>query len=694
MSISIKRLELFKILREVGGRDRKQQQSHLLTIIISQLGVPENKEEQLKLVKQKIAFVCAKIWQRWDTVKKEETFFKKYAKWLSCEEVFVYTATESVSEVTRGRREVSFHEASDQTKRRRTHALRKKHSAEELSYSAQMKQREEGNEEAAKIVTEATLTTPTRARKIRRSWRSFQSTSVSEPLNNNKALSLVVECDLSKQQYLTTRAYVNSQNSKILPSYHKILQAKQTCYPSCEYMNISENIAEIKLQALLDLTVEQILKIQDSIMVSALDAIDSTKKLYMIWKWGCDGSSGQALYKQKASDPNFTDSDIFFTGIVPLRLYCKSENTSQEEIIWQNPKTSSPRYCRPVRLQFQKESVQLVKQEKTYVQQQIDNLNPTIAHFRGSEISVNHILKMTMVDGKVCNALTETKSTQTCYICGAGPKLMNNINAIQNRDVDPVSLEFGISPLHARIRFMEWLLHVSYRLDVKKWRCGTLEKHSLETRKHIIQQKFKSELGLLIDVPKAGGSGTSNDGNTARRFFNNSTQSADITGIDRNLIERCRVILTALSSGCDININKYEEYAIETAKLYLKLYSWYYMPVTVHKVLLHGSTLISTAILPIGQMSEEAQEARNKDIKMYREFHTRKVSREATNQDLLYRLLLSSDPLLTSLRPTPKKSEIPYSSDVLELLHLSTSSSEETSTSYVREMETSDAEDE
>ena len=115
--------------------------------------------------------------------KKGGNFFKKYAKWLDYEEVFLYSATQNVSEVTRGRREVPFHTASEQTRRRRTHSLRKKHSAEELSYCAQMKQREEGNEEAAKLVTEATLTSPTRAYKIRRRWKSCKSTSVSEPLN-------------------------------------------------------------------------------------------------------------------------------------------------------------------------------------------------------------------------------------------------------------------------------------------------------------------------------------------------------------------------------------------------------------------------------------------------------------------------------------------------------------------------------
>ena len=39
------------------------------------------------------------------------------------------------------------------------------------------------------------------------------------------------------------------------------------------------------------------------------------------------------------------------------------------------------------------------------------------------------------------------------------------------------------------------------------------------------------------------------------------------------------------------------------------------MPPTVHKILIYSSAVIKNAILPIGQLSEEAQEACNKDYK-------------------------------------------------------------------------------
>jgi hypothetical protein len=74
------------------------------------------------------------------------------------------------------------------------------------------------------------------------------------------------------------------------------------------------------------------------------------------------------------------------------------------------------------------------------------------------------------------------------------------------------------------------------------------------------------------------------------------------------------------------------------------------MSPTVHKILIYGATIIQHALVAIGQLSEEAQEALTKDFKHIREHNTRQCSRIATNEDLLNNLLISSDPVITSLR--------------------------------------------
>lgn len=48
------------------------------------------------------------------------------------------------------------------------------------------------------------------------------------------------------------------------------------------------------------------------------------------------------------------------------------------------------------------------------------------------------------------------------------------------------------------------------------------------------------------------------------------------------------------------------------------------MPPTVHKILLYGPEIIKHALVPIGLLSEKAQEAANKEFKRYREGYSRK----------------------------------------------------------------------
>ena len=73
------------------------------------------------------------------------------------------------------------------------------------------------------------------------------------------------------------------------------------------------------------------------------------------------------------------------------------------------------------------------------------------------------------------------------------------------------------------------------------------------------------------------------------------------------------------------------------------------MPSSVHKILLHGEVIIWSVLLPIGELSEEAIEARHKDFRRFRINNTRKCSRLATNEDIIHALLVSSDPVISGL---------------------------------------------
>ena len=66
---------------------------------------------------------------------------------------------------------------------------------------------------------------------------------------------------------------------------------------------------------------------------------------------------------------------------------------------------------------------------------------------------------------------------------------------------------------------------------------------------------------------------------------------------------------------------------------WLQNYPQFNLPASALKVLIRGSEVIDYALLSIGELSEEAAEASNKNIKQFRRDNTRKMSRVTTNTD-------------------------------------------------------------
>ena len=597
----------------------------------------------------------------------------KYADWIGGEEIKFticklqpqpstsFRDTEKV-----GRPKKPFEQSSYKTKKRRVADLVETRSLPELTTAVEVALRVSGHRKAAGVVKN--LSENTEDNKV------LQSVHNERLLTSDEALAYYIDAKLTSHAYKQTRKWTLRSGHKVFPSYYSVRKSKIACHPDEDQIFISETRAEIKLQAILDLTAKRLANVQSDVFVNLLP----TSSFILISKWGCDGSSGHSIYKQKFNDSNDTDEFLFVFSFVPIQL------RNDDNIIWQNPRPSSTMHCRPIKFIFSKESTEFTVLETDKIKKEIDQLIPTLCIINNQEISITHKLLLTMVDGKICNALTETRSSQKCYICGATPKSMNDEATKLPSNEDHFG--FGLSTLHAWIRSFECLLHISYKINVKKWQVtDAQEKAVVKQRKLDLQEKFKREMGLIVDKPKPG-FGSTNDGNTARRFFQNSELSAKITGLDVTLIKNLSTLLRALSSGYDINLIAFKKLADETRKIYLNKYSWYYMPVTLHKIQIHSVDVIEKSIVPIGQLSEEAQEARNKDCRKFRERYTRKKSRLCTNKDLLSMLLVTSDPVINSLREIPRKKFETFPREVLELLVSPKIQINKSSTHYVTEV--------
>jgi len=520
----------------------------------------------------------------------------------------------------RGRPAINFLDASLKTKRRRVADLISSRTSEELHFAVKL---------------------------------SKTSDTTIQPhctLLPHQIIALYLDLDLSEKKYEILRSFIRSIHQNCFPSLKVLREMKRSFLPST--ISVTEISAKVNLQCLLDKTIESILK-----MVTLCNSTE----LRLICKWGFDGSSGHSTYKQKfIQNLSETDEFLFVIALVPLKLIDSNNNELY-------PRPSSTFYCRIIKFIFAKENKSLVQQEESQINKEIENLIPYLGNINNKNVQVHFMLYFTMLDGSVSNILSDTNSCSKCYICEATPKEMNLVKVFE-KSPKAEHYRFGLSILHSWIRFFECILHIAYRLPLKKWQVrGEKNKELFVNNKKRIQEEFKSRLGLIIDKTKPG-YGTTNDGNTARRFFSNSDISSQITGVDKDLIQKFYLILRVISSTEKINTNTFSILLKNTLQLYLNKYNWYYMPASVHKVLIHGCHIIEYFDLSIGLLSEEALKVRHKEIRKTRLHHTQKTSREDTNTDLLNILLLTSDPLISSYRKTVTKKHNTDFSDIEQYL--------------------------
>ena len=93
------------------------------------------------------------------------------------------------------------------------------------------------------------------------------------------------------------------------------------------------------------------------------------------------------------------------------------------------------------------------------------------------------------------------------------------------------------------------------------------------------------------------------------------------------------------------------------------------MPPTVHKVLIHGPSVVQKCVVPIGQFSEEVLKSSHRICKLYKKSFSRKSSRSKTNEDIFKRLLLHSDPLISLTAPIKNVKRKKLPEEVFHLLN-------------------------
>ncbi len=484
-----------------------------------------------------------------------------------------------------------------------------------------------------------------------------------------EALHMILKKRMTKDDYLDLKRITKLRNADIFPGYDAILAEKLECRPKS--VIITGVSAKVSVHDLVYHTVDRIIQKEEE-RLSAIGKSLKDKDLNFIFSWGFDGSTSQSQYNQRCTGfPNAADSSLFVTVINPLRLHEKGDVSN---IIWNNPAPLSMRYIRPLRMERVKETKEHVLQVKMEVETEISEIQPfTFQLKNGSIVTVSIEMHLTLIDGKIFSIITGTGSFQLCPICKCTPIQMNVYDNLINGTFEPHReyLKFGINTLHSWLRVFDMLLHISYRLTIEKWQARGVKKQIFLKRRDEVRQKLFDNYGFHVDQPRSGGSGTSNSGTMARKAFEDPKKLARVLGLNEEIVCNLKTILVAISLTTPIDLNKFEEKCRETYLLYITHYKWYYMPESVHKLLIHGKDIMMNSPLPNGMFGEEGPESCNKFYRSNRENFARKDSWEHNIEDVFNRQMDISDPILASLdiglrQKCKKQKDLPI--DVIKMM--------------------------
>lgn len=464
---------------------------------------------------------------------------------------------------------------------------------------------------------------------------------------------LALDQGLTQNQVQTLRNVGISRRANIWQPVRKIAEAKKACRP--ENITIDEDGVKVNVPV-FDLalhTAQRIINVQEKIIKEIVEE----KKLLAVeaeltFAYGGDGSSNQSQYNQGTpSGAHVCDKMLFAMTMTPIQLVTKEKDGKKPTVLWKNPQPQSVRFNRPIFLEFAQENRPYTLRVFGDIENQIEAIkDPFVIPVDETPIFVSCKFERTLIDGKVLNTLTGT-SSQQCPVCEIKPKQANNMGNFEKGPdgkavfdpIDESRLLYGISPLHAIINIFNFLLHMSFKLDTKKWR-GSKEDWKLRRTK--ILKDLYNEFHIVFDQPQAGRAGNSTTGKLCRIAFARPDRLAIILGLDIQLVTNFSIILTVLNCHEEIDYDEFETLCMETYSYFKEgaLYHWCTLPPTAHKILAHSKDIIKMLPLPPGYFSEEGAESHNKFYRQFRLFHARKISRMATLMDVFLRAMDLSDP--------------------------------------------------
>ena len=180
-------------------------------------------------------------------------------------------------------------------------------------------------------------------------------------IKDAEALAFYVKKQHSCTKYNSMRFKCRDSNADCWPSYYKLTKEKVRTYPSG--MIVSDYHAQNSLQSMLERTVERLLlvpRVQERIAEIKKKLKGKKVTLTFRYKWGFDGTLGGSVYREgTGSGEDNNVENILLSQMAFLELRCLETG----ELVTRNQFANSASGMRPLRISFEPESVENVRQE-------------------------------------------------------------------------------------------------------------------------------------------------------------------------------------------------------------------------------------------------------------------------------------------------------------------------------------------
>ncbi len=506
-------------------------------------------------------------------------------------------------------------------------------------------------------------------------------------LDMDHSLALKVNLNMSRNDVDFMKSYL--REAIHIPNREYIREHSQKLVPEVVECRSGRGIAVRTVGDTVSLTVKRLLQDCDK----AKTPLPS--QLIYREKTGHDGAGSQSIYK--AHENPMSDPNIFAKMMVPLSL----SDSATGEYLWKNPTPNSAFWTRPVALIAEKESPDLIKfiNEKYEPEEQSLRENGIVVAHNGLMFQVDVIIESSMKDMKV-RMVESGLGGADCLMCytqqldwkdvqkieqdnffaitrsadktlelyeqfmeekGGIIRRKNDYETRAGLTTQPLSSSdhHYITLTHQYINGTSWFLKFFYRIkaNLLLWTArGSDSQDKLNKAKKDVLKHIEDTTGLKLDqVESSGGNtGTSNTGSQGRRFFSHELRSNIIDSLPSiyqgkiySLMQMYSVILRAVSSTDLLIVDELRSLTRKFALFLAKEFTWVDYNITVHNLIFHSVELVEwNNGTGLGELSEEALESSNKDVRNYREFLARKCGHIPNLTDVFNRLFIRSDPVL------------------------------------------------